>query len=107
MNFDELIFEAIRGSTSDRPADLVAIMYHVDSRMKAMMLHGELVGGLERLIKSGHIRELSGHRFYEVTDGTGPGTFSGLSFEEHKRAEDAYRKWFQKKYGELRKTDAT
>lgn len=38
MQLDDYIFEAIKGHTPEQPQDLVGIIYHVDGRMKIMML---------------------------------------------------------------------
>ena len=101
MQFDDYILEAVRGATKERPVDLVGILYHVDGRMKLVMSHEELSGGLQRLIEQGSIAESERHKFYEVTDGAALRTFSGLTLDEHRQACEAYRKWFWKKHREL------
>lgn len=101
MQLDEYIFEAVKGHTPDQPQDLVGIIYHVDGRMKLMMLHEEFVGGLQRLIENGRIAEIPRHKFYEATDDSAPRTFSGLTVEEQSRAEKTYTKWFWKEYRKL------
>jgi len=103
MQLDDYILQAVRGSTKEQPQDLVGILYQVDGRMKIVLSHDELSGGLQRLIEQGLIAESERHRFYEVADGTAPRTFSGLTLDEHRQACEAYRKWFWKKYKELSK----
>ena len=98
MNLDALIREAIQGSTSEKPQDLVGILYHIDSRMKLCPTHEELVGALQRLSESGAIAEVARHKFYETKGVTGS-AFSGLTLEEHRSADAQYRKWFWKTYG--------
>jgi hypothetical protein len=103
MDFDDRIFEAVRGGTQDKPRDLVDIFAYVDSREKVVLSQQELVGGLQRLIEQGRIGELSRHRFHEVIVGPAPRTFSGLTPVEYEQACEAYRKWFWKTYKELTK----
>jgi hypothetical protein len=103
VQFDDYILEAVRGTTRERPQDLIGILYHVDGRMKLVMSQDELSGGLQRLIEQGSIAESERHKFYEVTDGVAPRTFSGLTLDEHRRACEAYQKWFWKKHRELTK----
>ena len=93
MNFDEYIVEAVRGHTAERPQDLVGILYNIDGRMKLLPLNDELRGGLARLVESGRIIETERHRFAEGDGKTGQ-TFSGITDEEWRRADDAYRRWF-------------
>lgn len=103
MQFDDLILEAVRGATRERPRDLTDILFYVDSRMRLVLSRDELSGGLQRLIEQGRIAESDRHEFYEVTDGVAPRTFSGLTPDEHRRACQAYNKGFWKKYRELHK----
>jgi hypothetical protein len=98
MDFDEYIVEAVKSHTPENPQDLVGILYHVDGRMKLVMSHEELAGGLQRLIECGRIAELPSHKFYEVTVASAPRKFSGLTLEEYRGVCEAYRKRFWKSY---------
>ena len=103
MQLDNYIFEALRGSTKAHPQDLVDVLYHVDGRMKLVMSLDELAGGLLRLIEQGKIGESDRHRFYEITDGTPPKPFSGLTLDEYRQVCEAYQKWFWKRHKALSK----
>ena len=95
------VSERASGHTPEQPQDLVGIIYHVDGRMKITLLYDELARRLQRLIENGRIAELPRHKFYEVTDGSAPRTFSGLTREEQSQAEEAYRKRFWIEYRKL------
>jgi hypothetical protein len=102
-HIDTRIYEAVTGSTPDKPLDLVGILHYVDSREKMVLSYDELENGLRRLVEQGRIAELPGNRYYEVKDGSSPSTFMGFSSGEHRRACEAYRSWFRQAYKELNK----
>ncbi len=103
MDFDERIFEAVSGCTSEKPQDLVGILAYVDCLEKLVLSRRELAGGLQRLIEQGRIAELPRHRFYKAVSDSSSRAFSGLTRAEHHQACEAYKEWFWKKYRELSK----
>lgn len=100
-DFDELVFDAIRGHTEEQPQDLVGILGFVDGREKLVLTQEELAGALQRLIDARRIGECSRHRFYELNDPSVSVAFSGLTPEEHAAACECYRQEFWRRYREL------
>lgn len=102
MNFDQRIFEAVEHGTPEKPRNLVQILACVDALEKVLLSHEELAGGLKRLIEEGRIAESPGHKFRGVSEGSPPGTFSGLPQAEYDQACKACHDWFEKAYRELK-----
>lgn len=101
QNYDELVLDAIRGHTVDRPQSLEGILEAVDARMKLVLSREELSGSLERLIAAGQVREGPRHHFFQRTGSGERHVFSGITADEHRIACERYRRVFWQKYREL------
>lgn len=106
QNYDELVLDAIRGHTVDRPQLLEGILEAVDARMKLVLSCEELSSSLERLIAAGQVGERPRHHFFESTGSGERAVYPGLSADEHTKACDRYRREFWRKYRELAKSRA-
>lgn len=101
MSLDRRIFKAIEGHSETHPQDLVSILAYVDSRERLVLTHEELSGGLLRLIESGQIAEAKPHKYFDTAGQSHSREFSGLSLQDHEKACQAYRRWFEEQYRKL------
>lgn len=94
-HLDRRILKTIQGHTPDNPQTLVGIIGGVDASERLVLSHEELSGGLQRLIRTGHVAETDLQAFCDATGGDFPKTFTGITASDHSTAVIQYREMFQ------------
>jgi hypothetical protein len=104
MDLQRDIYKAIKGTTRDKPQNLVGIIGTVDARQKLVVTYNELCAGLKSLIETGKITQLSPVEFYEIEDVRGSITkdqFICISQKQYQKAIAEYLKMAQECLDEM------
>ena len=95
VEFDHLIFEAIRTGTEVKPIAVWSILACVDLYQRVLLTREELGEGLARLIRAGRVAEAAQSTYFNSTGKSSSQVFSGLSEAAHDQGFDFYRRLAQ------------
>jgi hypothetical protein len=88
MNYDDLIFQAIRNYSKTKPQTLVGILIYIDIEDRSTISCEELREGIRRLIMEKKISEVTHGKYFDTKKEDYPSEFSDISREEYQEAYD-------------------
>jgi hypothetical protein len=86
MNYDKLIFQAVKNYSKAKPQTIVGILVYIDIEDKNTLSYEELREGLRRLIRQKRIAEAVHGKYFDTNGESYPEDFSDISKEEYQEA---------------------